>query len=785
MKVSGKIPNLINGVSQQSPPMRLASQADICENTFPSIVDGLTPRPRTEHGIFLGNIPNDAFKHFIMRDDAEEYILAIYTNGTIRVWDRNTGAEKTVDNHGASYLAGITSAEDDLRALTIADHTFIVNRKKVVLAGTSKTPARPYEALVHVAAGNYAKTYRITIGGSLVAEYTTPDGSTASHGYKIDTVNIAQELYADCVANSLNVSPWGVGRYGSSVYLTHSTNDFNIAADDGYSGRAMKAIKGVVQKFSDLPAFAIDGFIVKVAGTETTKFDDYWVQYGVNGSSGTGVWKECPAPDTPKGVDASTMPHILVRNADGTFTFKAATWGERQCGDVKTVPNPSFVGQAIEDVFFHRNRFCILTGENVVMSESGEFYNFFRSTLTAVLDTDPIDIASAHNKISFLRHPVAYQDSLIIFSNNTQFRLSATENLTPKSVSLRALTEFPNSPTIKPVVAQSNIYFVTETAEWASLMEFFVDKGLETAEGEPVSSHAPAYVPAGVKHMSTSPELDIILLATDGDPGAIYLYKYYWSGREKLQSAWTRWTFPGCTRIEGMAFDKARLVILARREDGLYAETLNLSPHVTDPNIDYLFSGDRFTVLSGGVYNSVTNKTTFTLPYARPNGLAFVSIAGPNLNYPDGVELIPSSVTTNTVSFDGDLSNVSLRCGIPFLRKYRFSTLFNRSQDGKQTVISGRLNIKHMTIYYSNAAYFTVEVEAEGREKRIYPFNSKVIGSAKNKTAVFSLISGRFTVPILSRNDRVTITIVSDSWLPASFTSAEWQGDFNPNTKEL
>ena len=47
--VSSTIPNLINGVSQQPPEIRLPSQCEVQENGISSVVNGLEKRPGTEH----------------------------------------------------------------------------------------------------------------------------------------------------------------------------------------------------------------------------------------------------------------------------------------------------------------------------------------------------------------------------------------------------------------------------------------------------------------------------------------------------------------------------------------------------------------------------------------------------------------------------------------------------------------------------------------------------------------------------------------------------------------
>ena len=46
--VSKSIPNLINGISQQPPEVRLPSQGEVQENGLASVVRGLEKRPGTE-----------------------------------------------------------------------------------------------------------------------------------------------------------------------------------------------------------------------------------------------------------------------------------------------------------------------------------------------------------------------------------------------------------------------------------------------------------------------------------------------------------------------------------------------------------------------------------------------------------------------------------------------------------------------------------------------------------------------------------------------------------------
>ena len=95
--VSASIPNLINGVSQQPPSLRLKTQAEVQQNGLSTVVEGLRKRPSAEHVAILQNIPSgidDAFIHTIRRDEDEQYTLII-TAGALRVYDKD-GVERSV-----------------------------------------------------------------------------------------------------------------------------------------------------------------------------------------------------------------------------------------------------------------------------------------------------------------------------------------------------------------------------------------------------------------------------------------------------------------------------------------------------------------------------------------------------------------------------------------------------------------------------------------------------------------------------------------------------------------
>ena len=467
--VSTTIPNLINGVSQQPNALRLASQCELQENCNSSVVDGLTPRNGIRHSAKITSTPlTNAFTHLINRDQTERYRVIAANNG-IKVYDL-AGNQKTV-NYGPGAVNYITSATpaEDLVALTVADYTFILNKKMVVQQNnTDLVPARPTEALLWVKQAVQDSTYTFTVDGHKASRVT---GDAQNSPNSVATDSIANALInspvtgADAgliVALGASASQYTIQLNGSAIRVAKvDGSDFSVASTDSFGDQATSLIKGTTQRFTNLPAKGFPGFKVEVQGEGGSFNTSYWVEFIADANNPYGgVWKEGTKPGEAKSLLASTMPHVLVREADGTFTLKAADWEPRKVGDLtKTNPMPSFVGRKINDIFFHRNRLGFLSDEAMIMSVAGDYFNFFKGSAIQVLDTDPIDIAVSNTKVAVLEHAVPWHETLLMFSDQTQFILGkTTDTLTVKTASIDPTTDFECSSSVKPIsVAQVRV----------------------------------------------------------------------------------------------------------------------------------------------------------------------------------------------------------------------------------------------------------------------------------------------------------------------------------------
>ncbi len=782
--ISSSIPNFVNGVSQQPFTLRLASQGELQENGLSTVAQGLKKRPPTKHLKKIQGTPlADCYIHTINRDTTERYAV-IVTNGDLKVYDVD-GNEKTVAfPDGKAYL-GATTPSSSFRAVTVADYTFFVNKTKVVAANTSLTPTRNAEALVNVKLGNYGKTYSVIIDGVSRAAYTTPNGGVATDAPFISTDWIASRLMIDL--NTWAGAGFSFTQIGSVIHISKSSGNFTIRAEDGFNNGAMVAIKDDLQKFADLPANAgVENFTVKITGTgagetQSSPFDSYYVKFVPStGNTGVGTWQECPAKAISLGFTATNMPHVLVRETDGTFTFKQATWKNRVVGDLDSNPQPTFVGRTITDVFFYRNRLGVLADEAVVFSEAGDYFNFMRTTVTDLLDGDPIDVNASHTKISILKHAVPFNKQLLLVSDQTQFVVEAQELLTPKTISIKVATEFPTNTKATPFAVGQNVYFAVEKGNWSAFREYFADVNNLSFDSQDITGHLPQYIPADVYKITAATNEDVLVALSSREPGSLFVYKYFWNNKEKLQSSWSKWTFGSDTTILNMDFIDSDLFIVVNRSDGVYFERMSVALGNQESGEPYLVHLDRKVQLVGANVDFGSGFTTISLGaigYTPSVGSYQIVIKShPTLKPGEIYDVVWDGSVAKVA---GNITGGTYTFGRKYLFKYELSTITVKTPaagGGQKSDTEGRLQLRKVAFNYDDTGLFNVKVTPEGRPTYSYTFSGKILGSSSSTIGSYSIDSGRFVVPVISRNIGTTITLENDSALPCSFLSADWEG---------
>lgn len=827
--ITNDVPNMIGGVSQQPDTMRLVNQCEAQENCVGNPVEGLTKRPPTEHVKELLAAPADnLFIHSVNRDSTEQYFVVCdggADTDNLKVFDM-AGVEKTVSydpeagDTPKDYLT-TTNPRASLKAVTIADVTFLVNTEKTVgQSATLSTYSRGESAstnecliVVRKSPSAFSKCQITLFAGKKNTNLTTLGSSSGDFGNKADSSTEANRLGSDDVAKRIvanlngsifdlddnSASPrnctFTATRAGSVVFVTGNI-PFSITATDDIGNSVVDVLKDSVRNFSDLPPSAIHGIKFKVEGDPEAEVDDYYVEFVADDPTITtivtkGKWVETTPGGLKNNFDFSTMPHLLVREADGTFKLTAADgsfngsttnptnmgqfkFQPRSVGDELTNPAPTFTGSKISNIAFFRNRLVLLSGENVVMSEVGEYFNFYRTTVAQLPDSEVIDVAVGGSTVSNLKQATPFAGRLVLFSETSQFSLQGETTLTPLNVSIVPQTGFEINPTAEPVVSGSNLFFGFPRGDFNGVKQFFkvneVDVQFDAVE---VTAQVPKYIKGNITRFAATTHENMLLAVTDNDPGVIYNFVYYEVQGERRVSAWSKFLLGDL--IYSIFFIDTTMFIVLKRDGKLVLEKMKMETGLADSGSDYVTRLDR-RVSKTGSYDQATDKTTFTGIDYTPPATAEAVTAG-------GLSLTVTDRGSGTLSVQGDFSSETVFIGVPYTMRYEFSKPILKSNNfrGSQVLFpstnGNRYQIRYLTLVFANTAFFDVKVTPEFRDAVNYAFTGRNLGDSSSISDQIPKVDGDFRVPVYAQADRVKIELVNSSHLPSEFQAAQFEGE--------
>ena len=804
--ISSSIPNLINGVSQQPAALRLASQCEQMVNCMPSPVEGLKKRPPAQHlaKLFAGSAgAKRPFTTIVDRDGTIQFLVLLLDND-IKVFGLDGSVKTVATPDGTSYLDIVGEPSAVFRVASVADYTFIVNREKTAVMAATTSPTWGTKSMVFIKSADYATTYSITVNATTVT-YTTANAG----GSVPSTVDIALNL-----RNSLATALGGTWTITASDYIVRITKndgtDYTLGSSDTRIGTATVPIKGTVDTISDLPTKAEHGFIVKILGAAATGADDYYVKFVTTAGSGFGhgVWQETVAPGIQYLFDATTMPHVLVRETDGTFTFRKFTWSGRVAGDAITAKEPSFIGSKIQNINLFRNRLALLADENVIMSAADAYDRFWPESVQTVVDSDPIDLSAGSRKISLLTSSLAFADVLLLFSRNGQFRLSGgnavAASLTPKTATITQITAFEMSQAVDPVIVGRTMYFPVPRGEYGGLREFFLpDASGPVPTSEEVTAAVPRFLPSDLSNLVATAAEEAVYAVTKSQPRRIYLYKFLFQGDNKLQSAWGYWELNAGKSVIGIDLVDSDLYAVVQYSDGVYLEKVVTHPESVDAGTTVEMLVDRKTTEASCTVALTTPggldiQSTITLPYpinTSTSNMAVVgrSFAGNSLMHGQVVQLLSSTAAggaggNGTLTVRGNLTGAKFFVGELYPMLYEFSTQYLKEQPpgGGMAVISGpKLQLRTWTMLFDKSSFFNIKITPRGRDTQTYPYTGFELGDQEVSLGELALRTSKFRVPVMAQNIEAKIEVTSSSPLPCRLQSAEWEGFYHTRAARL
>ena len=684
-----------------------------------------------------------------------------------------------------------------------------------IVTGTG-IPSNTFVGTVDTSAGTFT-----LVNESGAAVNATANGAqtlTIKHG--IDDVDIHNKLTFTVQDSQILIGCASASRYIKS-----------FVASDARGNSLMSGFSNQVTSIVDLPTTSWEGYTVLVAPDGTADKSSYYLKFNaenttVAGTYGRGTWEESGGWGARGKLDDNTMPHAFVyyRNdsglvrftfqpfsgsnyTDGSTTIAIPGWVERLAGDEKEQEGPSFVGFTINDIVFFKNRLGFISGENVILSEAGSYYNFWQQSALQVIDNDPIDLTAVSNDVAVLNYALQQQDELVLFSNENQFRLYSGDNVTfsPETASVGRISSITMESKVKPQQVGPQVIFPVREGDFTGMHTFITTDrtvGINLGQTAVITETIPKYIPKNIDSLAVS-RTDQYLVALSGDdPDALYVYQFFWEATggslTNRQNAWSKWTFPNktihwCDFVEGTLFTLNKYT-----ENGAvkyYLEGINASRPPQDEKDLFLLDrtlSSSITTDLGAVtftYSGLTNKTTVNLPYYTVNPSQFVIIKVDKTDANEAAkrwvvaQSIPAGVNSFVCDSLGDFSgaNVSWVFGEKVTFKFTPPQLMPYSKTATDNTFignrTGRLQLRYVDVYYNDARYFTIDVTPDFRDKKTYEFDRR---DPLNANIVLSQASdfdeSKFRAYIQSKNDQVKVEVVNDSIDQAKFVALEWTG---------
>lgn len=624
--VNVNIPNLLNGVSQQADPLRFVTQGKEQINGMSSVTEGLSKRNGSK---FLYKLSNNSYQdhfpkvHFINRDRNERYVVLMYGNlekfnsavsdyGKIRIWDINTGAPLPIetryeDSELIEQGLPITSWGESANANN-PQYPYIASdwddQEPIWGASQGTYSSGRYEPVYYIGRNPQKNVKMFTVADSTFVLNTDRIVRTT----KVDAVTVSNKTVT-------RVGTTATVNLGTGV----SNQNFQIGELIQIEGTTL--ISGVAR---------VTG---RPNGTSFT-FDTI--------DSGPTTYSNNVTIRKGERLVPFDMPHTLKRQANGNFLLERNYWDARSAGSPANNPNPSFVGKKINDIFMYRSRLGFLSDENVILSENSSFYNFYRTEMSTLLDSDPIDVSTAHSKVSILKHAVPFSERLVLFADESQFYMTAVDILTPKTASIQQTTEFSVDQLAKPAIVGKNIFFPFSRGQFSGIMEYFVTQDTLEFNGTDVTAAIPAYLQGTIRKITASSNEQIVVVLTEDAPTTLYIYKYFTAEDQKIQSSWSKWEYPENENVKILDAEfienELYLVVDNASEEatnsseyftnrGVYLETINIKELTNDvQNSDFIKLDKRFdeSKILSKTYDAENDTTSFVLPITTTKNIEVI-----------------------------------------------------------------------------------------------------------------------------------------------------------------
>ncbi len=615
--------------------------------------------------------------------------------------------------------------------------------------------------------------------------------------FDTETTITAESILGDirsAIIASGSFSASDITTIGTGMHIKRSSV-FNASTP---VGELLNVVAGKINDVGDLPSQCKHGMVVEIVNSAADEDNHFVKFFGNSDRDGEGTWEECAKPGRKKRIQYSTMPVVLIRTADGNFrlteldgssytisgvSYTVPQWDDALVGDDITNPEPSFIGKQINKMLFFRNRLCLLSDENIILSRPGDFYNFFNKSAIQFVASDPIDIAASSEYPAILYDGIQVNTGLVLFTKNQQFMLTTDSDVfSPTTAKINALSSYNFNFATNPISLGTTVGFLDNAGKFSR----FFEMTNVLREGEPQVIEQSAVVSKlfekDLKLISNSRENSVVFFSEEGS-STLYGYRYFDQIEDRKLASWFKWTVTGTIQYHCMQDDNLYVVVRNNNKDQLLKYSIKMDSNTfalaeNRVHLDHLMS------TSGWSYNATTKKST----KAKPTGLesanqlaAYDVDTGNNLGR---YGLI--TINDSNLELDGDWSGETFLIGYQYTMEVNLPTIYYLTQSGTTWKADTRANtiLHRIKFGFGPVGIYETTLSRTGRVDYTEVFEVASANQYVANTGAITDDNILRTVPIYDRNINVALTLKSTHPAPATVHNMTWEGVYTKNNYE-
>jgi hypothetical protein len=454
----------------------------------------------------------------------------------------------------------------------------------------------------------------------------------------------------------------------------------------------------------------------------------------------------------------------------------------RHVGDPDTNKAPYFIDQPITYIGAFQDRLVVAAGPVITMSEVGNYFNFFRTSVLTVVDSDPVEVYAIGSENDTIRRSVVFDKSLLLFGDKRQYSINGRVPVTPATTSVIQSSAHEDATEAAPLANGDLIFYMKQREGVCGAFQIAIGDVSDTSNSTEVTQQLYDYIPGTPLELLATTAPHMLFARTNSDFSTIYTYRYLddQSGRQRLLDSWSRWTFNAALGdLIGMSIHQGMLLLYFSRTgldaSGVMRTWLSVDRASLRSKINhkpYLDSARPYTSVATGAADRCWHTQAGISTAYDNSSTAWLQGTASLADVPAMAAEFPAVPTSALVS------------GTPFDSYIDLTNPYTRDRSGT-AIVTGRLTVTRFTASYSNTAALRAHLTTPFSYEQVLDFNGRVLGSSNNIVGVQPVSRGQIPIFVGREVRDFTLRVSSRDWYPATLTGIEWTGQYFYNAKRV